>query len=256
MNRILLFASVALSYSALIGVNTASAQAPVGSTSMTAEVLSLETQSRIMVIRRPDGTNQRVLLDDVVGGFGNIRSGDRVLVTVRDEPGMARVSSLIKSAPTLRVSSPGVLAAPRGIVPGGETDLDTAMPPLDFQESASVRALFSDQVANLALRANAVDLLWGQFRTSCNVRTSSKYDDAREWFGLWDGRVSADLSAGFCRDLYNEIVDAGASINAGMEGAEESADDVLYPGTMRDIKRRYAMDWDGWSMSRPTRLER
>src|SRR5262245_19089608 len=213
MNRILLFASMALSYSALIGVNTASAQAPVGSTSMTAEVLSRETQSRIMVIRRPDGTNQRVLLDDMVGGFGNIRSGDRVLVTVRDEPGMARVSSLIKSAPTLRVSSsPVVLTAPRGIVPGSETDLDTATPPLDFQESASVCALFSDQVANLALRANAVDLLWGHFRTSCNVLTSSKYDDAREWFGLWDGRVSADLSAGFCRDLYNEIVDAGASI--------------------------------------------
>ena len=242
---------------AVAGVQTASGQEPV-TTAITADVLSFENQSRIMVIRGPDGARRQVLLDDIVAGFGSLRAGDRVILTIREEPGMARASSLFKSNLSQRSTELRTRALPTSEL---QDDLDTtdttaAMPPLNSEFDLSTRSLFSQQVSALAARANAVDLLWGQFRSACDVRTSSQYVDAREWFGLWDGRVAADLSSGFCRDMFNEIVDAGASINASMAAAEESADEVLLPGTMREIRRRYAMDWEGWSLARPDRVER
>jgi hypothetical protein len=256
MKRFLTIASLMFICHAVAGVQTASGQAPA-TIAITADVLSFENQSRIMVIRGPDGARRRVMLDDVVGGFGSLKAGDRVVLTVREEPGMARASSLFKSNVPRRSTELRTSALPTsGLQADLETTDTTATPPPNGEFDLSTRSLFSQQVSALAARANAIDLLWGQFRTACDVRTSSRYDDAREWFGLWDGRVAADLSSGFCRDMFNEIVDAGASINASMAAAEESADEVLLPGTMRDIRRRYAMDWEGWSLARPERVER
>jgi hypothetical protein len=237
-----------------VGVPSALGQTR-GTMAITADVVSFENQSRIMVIRGPDGARRRVMLDDIVGGFGSLNAGDRVILTIREEPGLARVSSLFKTTVPRRATELQTRALPPSEL---QADLGTSpeLPPLGTEFDLSSRSLFSQQVAALAARANAVDLLWGQFRTTCDVRPSTPSSDAREWFGLWDGRVRADLSSGFCRDLYNEIVDAGASINAGMAAAEEAADEVLLPGTIRDIRRRYAMDWEGWSLSRPERVER
>jgi len=237
---------------AVAAVPVASGQA-TGTTAITADVLSFENQSRIMVIRGPDGTRRRVMLDDIVAGFGSLHPGDRVIVTIRDEPGMDRVSSLVKGGVSRIANAP----QPATALPSSDLDTSTSeLPPLGTEFELGTRNLFTQQVSTLAARANAVDQLWGQFRTACDVRSYSTYDGARAWFGLWDGGVRADLSSGFCRDLFNEIVDAGASINAGMAAAEEAADEVLLPGTIRDIRRRYAMDWEGWSLTRPARVER
>ena len=67
----------------------------------------------------------------------------------------------------------------------------------------------ADQVATLSMNARAVDSMWSSFVTACNVKPVANEGGGRDWFGLWDGRVQADYSGGFCRDLFNQIVSAG-----------------------------------------------
>src|SRR5207244_8328106 len=64
----------------------------------TAQVVSIDVQNRMLVFRASDGKAQTAKLDDGVAGFPQgIRTGDRVIVSLRSEPGMPRISSLVKS---------------------------------------------------------------------------------------------------------------------------------------------------------------
>ena len=65
----------------------------------------------------------------------------------------------------------------------------------------------------------------------------------------------ADLSSGFCRDLFNQIVSPGEGIKKGMAAAEDVARKTLDAGEMRDIRKLNSMDWDGWALSAPDRRD-
>jgi hypothetical protein len=40
-----------------------------------------------------------------------------------------------------------------------------------------------------------------------------------------------------------------------MESAEATVKDVLLPGTIREIRQRYSMDWERWGLAAPEPLE-
>jgi hypothetical protein len=192
-------------------------------------VVSIDTLDRILVVRQADGARQRVELDDNVAGFGDVRVGDEVILTLRGEPGRPRVSAITRSTATPSGETP----APRPLAPAADA--------------------FARQVAELAAEASRVDRLWSGFRSTCDARVGGRYEGAREWFGLWANDVRADLSNGYCRDLYNQIVGLGETVKRGMAGAEESARRSLSPGDIRDVRLRHSMDWDGWALPAPER---
>jgi len=101
-----------------------------------------------------------------------------------------------------------------------------------------------------------VDRVWSEFRKACDATVGAGYDGGREWFALWDGHVRADLSDGFCRDLHNQVVALGEPVNVGMASAEDAARRSLDPGEIREIRRRYALEWDGWGRIPPKQLEK
>jgi hypothetical protein len=210
---------------------------------LTAEVVSADLQTRLLVIKNPDGRVETVKLDDNVTDLAGIGSGDRVLLTLRGEPGMDRVSALVKSAapasPTVAVVAPAIVAQNSANV----------------SESPGLRTAYADKVALLAQQAGRVDLLWGQFESSCSPRVSDAYANARKWMSLWDNAAQSDLSGGTCRELYDQIILEGSKVNAGMAAAEDSVHGQLLPGTERDIRRQNLMDWDGWSKTAPKRLQ-
>jgi hypothetical protein len=83
------------------------------------------------------------------------------------------------------------------------------------------------------------------------------HEGARGWFVLWEGSIRADLSGGFCRDLFNQIIDLGEPIKTGMMTAAEDVERrTLSLGDIRAIRRQYTMDWDGWALTPPKKLER
>lgn len=215
----------------------AAAQSGGTPTYTNARVVSINALDRTFVIRQADGAQQTVELDDSVGGMGDVTVGDEVILTLRGEPGRPRVSALTKSTATPARATP----APRPLAPTGSPAPEAAA------------EAFARQVADLALEASRVDRLWSAFRTSCDASVGGRYEGAREWFGLWANDVRADLSNGYCRDLYNQIVGLGETVKRKMAGAEDSARRSLSPGEIRDVRLRYSMDWDGWDRPAPER---
>jgi hypothetical protein len=201
-----------------------------------AELVSLDPQTRLVVVKDSAGRRQTLELDATVAGLQGLRAGDQVILTLREEPGMTRISAIQKS-----LASTGV--APRPVV-------ETPAPPTAPVSPAL--SAFATQVAALAQQATRVDALWNDFVTTCNVTLRSSYTDGRDWFSLWDGGAQVDLSAGSCRDLFNQVVGEGQTVKAGMAGAEEAARRAdVAPGDMRDIRRRHSLEWGGWDLPAP-----
>ena len=211
-----------------------------------AHILGIDPAGRTLVIRNARGVQERVELDDNVAGFQDVKVGDHVILALRGEPGRSRVSAIFKGkeSSTSKTVSGSVLPA------GNEAPLAPA------SNAAALSTFFADRVAAVAAQAAHVDRVWGEFRQACGVTVSGRYDGGREWFALWDGQVRADLSQGFCRDLHNQVVSLGEAVNVEMAVAEDAARRSLAPGDIRDIRRRYALEWDGWGRIPPRQLEK
>jgi hypothetical protein len=234
LKRTLMFLS--LGVAAALSVRAAG---PQTADYVTADVVSVDTVNRTLVARISGGPAQTLGLDDSVAGFGSVKAGDRVMLALRKEPGRAKVTWMTRESEGKRdKASPG--AAPR-------------VQPADVEE---VSRAFSERTATLAEQASRVDELWRPLRESCDVKVAGSYEGAREWFSLWDAQAKVDLSSGFCRDLFDQIVSAGSDVNKSMAAAEEGVRNSLLPGTIRDIRRRYSMDWEGWGRAAPTQLAR
>jgi hypothetical protein len=208
-----------------------------------AQVVAVDVSGRTLVIRNARGVVEKMQLDDGLAGFGDVKAGDRVMLTVRTGPGWTRVSSIVKSkaVPAPRVAAGAPPTRPEAAVDGARA-LASPDP-------------FAAQVADLAGQADQVDRLWNEFRKACDLKAETPHEGARGWFAVWEGSTGADLSGGFCRDLFNQIVDLAEPINTRMTAAEDVARRSLSPGEIREIRRRYAMDWDGWGRTPPKRLE-
>jgi hypothetical protein len=211
-----------------------------------AQVVSIDALNRTLLIRKGNGEEQTVELDDNVAGLRDIRAGDHAILTLRGEPGRPRVSAISRST----AATNGSTATPARPEPAPRP-----LPPTNRETADVALDAFATQVANLAQEAARVDRLWGQFRHTCDVSVGSRYEGAREWFAIWGNDVRADLSSGFCRDLFNQVVSQGETVKRGMAGAEEAARRSLSPGEIRDVRLRHSMDWEGWTRTPPDRLE-
>jgi hypothetical protein len=214
------------------------------STYTNAQVVAVDVSGRTLVIRNTKGVEEKVELDDNLAGFGDIRAGDRVILTLRTGPGRARVSSIVRSTAV----PPGKVAASPLLI--------TPVAPVENSQEVTPREAFGAQVVRLAGQADRVEHVWDGFRSACNFKAGNPHEGARGWFVIWEGSMSADLSGGFCRDLFNQIIDLGEPIKAGMTAAEDVARRTLSPGDIREIRRQYTMDWDGWGLTPPKKLER
>jgi len=209
-----------------------------------AQIISIDSANRMLVIKGPDGKEETVPFDANLAGLADLKAGDHVTLTLRGSPGL--VSAITASQPPAARPSPAASPSP-GTLP--------AQPALDVTRAA--RDAFAGQVAALAEQASQVDRVWAQFRSTCGATVNRRYEGAREWFGLWDKEVRADLSISPCRDLFNQVVNLGQGVLTGMAAAEEEARKAaLLPGDIRKVTRGHSMDWDGWDRTAPDRLAR
>ena len=229
---------------AWFGLVQTSMAGPVTHRYTNVELVSFDPQTRLIVIKSTNGEKQTLQLDDTLAGLAGVSPGDRVILTVRGEPGLARVSSITKSR-MVATKAPASSASTRHPIV-----VEAGTP-----EAASLRS-FADQVAGLARQAGEVDGSWNAFRTACSVTLKSTYLEGRDWFSLWDNAAQMDVTSGHCRDLFNQVVGQGETVKAGMVGAEEAARKAaLEPGELRDVRRRYAMEWSGWGLAAPDALK-
>lgn len=103
-----------------------------------------------------------------------------------------------------------------------------------------------DQIVEAVARHSAqLDGYWDRIKANCAVRAAPGYD--REWFGLWDGRTtlaSPDMS---CSSAVRDLEKLAAEVRSAMSTAQEQARrSSVLPGQLREIRRRYRMDWAGF----------
>ncbi len=223
----------------LLTVTAVSAQTGVETpTYLNAQVVSIDPARRILVVRNSKGRKTSMVFDDLLASTGGIKAGDRVIVTVRGGPGRQRVSAIaLARTPPAASPTPGTAE------------------PAPVSERTRVRDAFARQVALVSQNASGVDSSWASFVTACKVSQPETMSGGRDWFGLWDGRVQADYSNGFCRDLFNQIVSAGEGVKKAMAAAESTVSGTLDPGEIRDIRTLHNMNWDGWTLPAPARRE-
>ncbi len=203
-----------------------------------AQVVSIDPARRTLVIRNSKGQKESLVFDDLLQSTGGIKAGDRVIVTVRGGPGRKRVSAI-----SLARTTPAASPTPPPGQPGA------------VSARTRTRDAFASQVAAVSQSASAVDASWASFVTACKVTQPETMSGGRDWFGLWDGRVQADYSSGFCRDLFNQIVSAGETVKKSMAAAESVVQGKLDPGEIREIRTLNNMNWDGWTLPAPARRE-
>lgn len=202
-------------------------------------VISIDPVRRVVVLLTSKGENETLVFDDLLASAGGIKAGDDVIVTVLGGPGRRRLRAISLA----RTPAPSVI----GRSPAGRVSVGTAR--------TVVRDRFAQRVAAISDDARSIDAAWASFVTTCDVRQRDATTGGREWFGLWDGRVQADYSGGFCRNLFNQIVNAGEGIKSAMVAAESVVQDILDPGEIRDVRTLHNMNWDGWALPPPPRQD-
>ena len=119
-------------------------------------------------------------------------------------------------------------------------------------ESESARdrgaARFDQTVQAIARAGDQVDANWQRNSKLCVASAVATGGD-RPWFALYvpNGVKTAVSNAYDCFSWIDDMKGSANQIKDRMEQAGEAArrDDV-YPGTIRDIRRKYKMEWTGW----------
>ena len=81
------------------------------------------------------------------------------------------------------------------------------------------------------------------------VASSASTGGDRPWFAVYvpDGIKVARSNAYDCFAWIDDLKTAANQIKATLDTAAESARrDGVYPGTIRQIRQKYRMDWSGW----------
>jgi hypothetical protein len=104
---------------------------------------------------------------------------------------------------------------------------------------------YAQIVEAVARQAVQLDAYWNRIKANCTMRIAPGHD--REWFGVWDGRASVDTPDASCGSAVHELEDMAAQVRSVMTTAQEEARRAsAMPGELRDIRRRYRMDWTGF----------
>ena len=134
-----------------------------------------------------------------------------------------------------------VLTLPRS----GSSAIVPRAPDSDLQRSTGLQRYTSD-VASIASRADTLDAAWSRYRVLCKV-TDVPADQTREWFGLYDPASPLHRAPDACPTLLHDLQRQADAIRAGMLAAGEMARHAdVYPGSRRDIRKRYRLDFPDW----------
>lgn len=107
--------------------------------------------------------------------------------------------------------------------------------------------VYGQTLASAAQSSQQLDTYWDRYAKSC-VLSSNRSGD-RAWFAVLEpGGVRVNAAATInCESWLDTLHTNAAPIKAAIDQAAEVARrSGVYPGTMRDLRRRHRMDWSGW----------
>jgi len=101
-------------------------------------------------------------------------------------------------------------------------------------------------LSDLGRRADQLDRYWQRFKLECyEGKIAGNFD--REWFSFFEPRMMQGAVSPGCGANFNEARTEANVIRNGVESAEEAARQAdVYPGTRRDLRHKYRLDYRGW----------
>ena len=107
-------------------------------------------------------------------------------------------------------------------------------------------ARFDQALQQAAQRAEQIDAQFNRFTSSCLVTTLS-HDGQRDWFVYRDQAPSFKTLDTWCTSFAGDLQGFARQFSTVMAEASEQARRAgVYPGTLRDTRRKYQLDWTGW----------
>jgi S1-C subfamily serine protease len=105
---------------------------------------------------------------------------------------------------------------------------------------------YEQALAQLAKRADALDSRWNSFIRSCyEGQVVGSFD--HQWFALWESRAMQGAVSPGCGPTFTDLRRDASEIRNTIAGLDEAARrEDIYPGTRREILRRYRLDYSGW----------
>jgi hypothetical protein len=121
---------------------------------------------------------------------------------------------------------------------GGQSQGDTA------RRTGELR--FEQAMQAAAQRADQVDAQWKRMNSNCLIN-SMPGDAQREWFPLRDQDVTFKTGDAWCATFAGDLRNYVRQFSASMAQASDEARRAgVYPGILRDTRRRHRLDWSGW----------
>ena len=107
-------------------------------------------------------------------------------------------------------------------------------------------ARYEQAIQAVAQRAAQIDQHWQRFNGNCLVSPMPS-DAQRDWFVLRDRTPTYKTPSSWCtstaEDLQGYVRELGDFI---AKAGDEARRAGVYPGTLRDTRRKYRVDWSGW----------
>ena len=114
------------------------------------------------------------------------------------------------------------------------------------ERRATAERAFDQRMAQIGQAALNLDDYWRRFRAACyEGKVSGGFD--HEWFALFDPRAMQGAVSPTCGPWYSEVRRMAFDIRDQVLALDEQAREAgVYPGTRRDGRRRYRLDYAGW----------
>lgn len=145
--------------------------------------------------------------------------------------------ALISGRPDTIVSS--AASAPGMSMPAGPNAVDA-------NRMAGQNA-YERNVASLARNADQIDGRWQNFQRNCLVNAINQADAQRPWFVVRDTPPTFKTADVWCTNYLNDISSIVRDFSRAMaEIGEQARRAGVYPGVLREVRRKYRMDWTGW----------
>jgi hypothetical protein len=162
-----------------------------------------------------------------------IRSAESLGFAVAINHAMALVSNTPSSPMVVPRSAP-VMAMP------------SAPAQSDSQRSKG-QANYERNLTALGRRADQIDGEWQNLQRNCLVNVPSASDAQRPWFTLRDTMPTFKTADVWCANRLDGLAGMVRQFAQAMSEAGEQARRAgVYPGVMREVRRKCRMDWTGW----------
>jgi S1-C subfamily serine protease len=237
---------------------------PLGATA------SVRIGEEVIAIGTPLGFLQNTVSRGIVSGLRDVGGATLVQTDAAINPGNSGGPLLNRSGAVIGIIKSGyvgsdglafavaidharaVLAGrgdPSG-APTGSTEYQALSPavaaPSDQRRLDATRA-YEEAIGQLARRADDLDGQWKSFVAQCyQGRIVGTFD--RPWFALWDSRAMLGAVASSCTPYFDDLRRRATDIQHAVTAVDEVARAAdIYPGTRRDVLRKFRLDYAGWS---------